>query len=243
MSYVLIVGARSDIAIAVAREYARNGFNLYLAARDASSLQPIAQDISVRYQKIVNIVELDILDFDSHADIYAGLAEKPMGVITAVGYMGEQTQSESDFLEAKRVIDTNYTGLVSLLNIIANDFAERGSGFIVGISSVAGDRGRKRNYVYGSAKAAFTAYLSGLRNRLFDRSVQVMTVKPGFVATKMTANMQLPEKLTAMPDAVAKDIYRAQQKGKDQLYTKWLWRYIMLIICHIPEFIFKRLSI
>ena len=117
------------------------------------------------------------------------------------------------------------------------------NGFIVGVSSVAGDRGRKANYIYGSSKAAFSAYLSGLRNRLFESKIQVLTVKPGFVATKMTDGLDLPEKLTAQPEEVAKDIFVAQQKGKDILYTKGIWRLIMLIIKHIPEFIFKKLSI
>jgi hypothetical protein len=132
---------------------------------------------------------------------------------------------------------------VSLFNIIANDFEKRRSGFIVGISSVAGDRGRKSNYIYGSAKAALTAYLSGLRNRLYDAQVHVMTVKPGFVATKMTEGMDLPEKLTAQPEEVAKDIYKAQQKSKDVLYTKSIWRFIMMIITAIPEWKFKGMSI
>ena len=132
---------------------------------------------------------------------------------------------------------------MSLFNIIANDFEKRKSGFIVGISSVAGDRGRKSNYLYGSAKAAFTAYLSGLRNRLYDAQVHVMTVKPGFVATKMTEDMDLPEKLTAQPDEVADDIYNAQQKNKNVFYTKWIWRWVMLIIRSIPEWKFKGMNI
>jgi len=114
---------------------------------------------------------------------------------------------------------------------------------MVGISSVAGDRGRKSNYIYGSAKAALTAYLSGLRNRLYDAQVQVLTVKPGFVATKMTENMDLPEKLTAQPEEVAEDIYRAQQKGKNVLYTKWIWGWVMMVIKMIPEWKFKGMSI
>jgi len=243
MKYVLIVGARSDIAAATAREYAKNGYNIYLAARNSESLKPLADDIGTRFQKVVECVELDILDMESHQKFYSELPEKPAGVVCAVGYMGEQSENEKDFNECRKVIDSNYTGVVSLINIIANDFAEAKSGFIVAISSVAGDRGRKANYIYGSAKAGLTAYLSGLRNRLFDSGVQVLTVKPGFVATKMTEGMDLPEKLTAQPDEVAKDIFNAQQKGKDVLYTKWIWRFVMLIIKNIPEFIFKKLSI
>lgn len=243
MSYILIIGAKSDIAKATAREYAKHGYDLYLAARDSSELEEFSKDIITRTQRTVKLIELDIICYKSHQAFYDSLEEKPLGVISAVGYLGEQEKAQSDFEEALQIMDANYTGVVSLFNIIANDFEKRRSGFIVGISSVAGDRGRKSNYIYGSTKAALTTYLSGLRNRLYDAQVQVLTVKPGFVATKMTEDMDLPEKLTAQPEAVAEDIYRAQQKGKDVLYTKWIWKWVMLIIKNIPEFIFKKLSI
>jgi len=243
MSYILIVGAKSDIAKATARQYAKQGYDLYLAARNICELEAFAKDVNIRTQQTVKTIELDILDYENHQQFYDGLEDKPIGVIIAVGYLGDQQKAQIDFNQAKRIMDTNYTGVVSLLNIIANDFEQRKSGFIVGISSVAGDRGRKSNYIYGSAKAAFTAYLSGLRNRLHDAQVQVLTVKPGFVATKMTEGMDLPEKLTASPEAVAQDIYTAQQKGKSVIYTKWIWRYIMWIIRIIPEWKFKGMSI
>ncbi len=243
MSYILIIGAKSDIAKATAREYAKHGYDLYLAAREADTLEAFANDVTVRTQRVVKLVELDILDYQSHQAFYEQLEEKPLGVISAIGYLGEQEKAESDFDEARRIMETNYTGVVSLLNIVADDFEQRRSGFIVGISSVAGDRGRKSNYIYGSAKAALTAYLSGLRNRLYEAQVHVMTVKPGFVATKMTEGMDLPEKLTAQPDEVAEDIYKAQQKNRNVLYTRWMWRWVMLIIKTIPEFQFKKMSI
>ena len=243
MNYVLIIGAKSDIAKATAREYAKNGYDLYLAARNSSELESFANDITVRIQRTVKLLELDILDYKSHQTLYDNLEEKPLGVISAIGYLGEQEKAQSDFTEAQQIIDTNYTGVVSLFNIIANDFEDRRSGFMVGISSVAGDRGRKNNYIYGSAKAALTAYLSGLRNRLYDAQVHVMTVKPGFVATKMTEGMDLPEKLTAQPEEVAEDIYKAQQKNKNVLYTKWMWRWVMMMIKMIPEWKFKGMSL
>ena len=243
MSYILIIGAKSDIAKATAREYAKHGYDLYLAARSVSELEEFANDVTVRTQRAVKILELDILDYKSHQSFYDQLEEKPLGVISAIGYLGEQDKAQSDFEEAQQIMDTNYTGVVSLFNIIANDFEHRRSGFMVGISSVAGDRGRKSNYTYGSAKAALTAYLSGLRNRLYDAQVYVLTVKPGFVTTKMTEGMDLPEKLTAQPEEVAEDIYKAQQKGKNVLYTKWIWRWVMLIIKVIPEWKFKGMSI
>jgi short-subunit dehydrogenase len=243
MSYALIVGAKSDIAKATAREYAKNGYDLYLAARSADELKEFAQDIITRTQKEVQLLELDILDYASHQAFYDNLEEKPLGVISAVGYLGDQEKAQSDFSEAQKIIDSNYTGVVSLFNIIANDFEKRRSGFMVGISSVAGDRGRKSNYIYGSAKAALTTYLSGLRNRLYDAQVHVMTVKPGFVATAMTKDLDLPEKLTAQPEEVAQDIYSAQQKNKNVIYTKWFWKYIMMIIRMIPEWKFKGMSL
>ena len=243
MSYVLIIGAKSDIAKATAREYAKHGYDLYLGARNVDELAEFAKDVITRTQRDVRLVELDILDYKSHQAFYDQLKEKPLGVISAVGYLGDQEKAQSDFSETKKIMDTNYTGVVSLFNIITNDFEKRRSGFMVGISSVAGDRGRKSNYIYGSAKAALTAYLSGLRNRLYDAQVHVLTVKPGFVNTKMTEEIELPEKLTAQPEEVAEDIYKAQQKGKNVLYTKWIWRWMMLIIRNIPEFQFKKMSI
>ena len=243
MSYILIIGAKSDIAKATAREYANQGYNLYLAARNSHELTEFANDITVRTQRTVKTVELDVLDYNSHQAFYTQLEEKPLGIISAVGYLGDQQNAQSDFSETKLIIETNYIGVVSLINIIANDFEKRRNGFIIGISSVSGDRGRKSNYLYGSAKAALTAYLSGLRNRLFKSHVHVLTVKPGFVATRMTENMDLPKKLTALPEQVAKDIYKAQQKNKNVLYTKWIWYWIMLAIKAIPEWKFKGMNI
>lgn len=242
MSYVLIIGAKSDIAKSVARKYAENGYNLYLAARNSNELKEFANDINIRIQRTVKCIDLDILDYESHQLFYDALEEKPLGVILAVGYLGKQDSAQSDFKEAQKIIDTNYTGVISLLNIISNYFEKRKSGFIVGISSVAGDRGRKSNYIYGSSKAAISAYLSGLRNRLYDANVHVLTVKPGFVATKMTKGLDLPKKLTAQPEKVAKQIFKAQQKGKNVLYVKWMWRWIMLIIKNIPEWKFKGMN-
>ena len=243
MRHILIIGAKSDIAKAVAREYAKHGYDLYLAARSSDELQEFADDVTVRTQRAVNLVELDILDYKSHQEFYNKLDEKPLGVISAIGYLGEQKKAQADFTEAQQIMDTNYTGVVSLFNIIANSFEKRKSGFIIGICSVAGDRGRKSNFIYGSAKAALSTYLSGLRNRLNDAHVHVMTVKPGFVNTKMTKGMNLPQNMTLQPEDVAKDIYKAHQKGKNVLYTKWIWRYVMIIIRMIPEWKFKGMNI
>lgn len=243
MSYILILGAKSDIGMAVAREYAKHGYDLYLAARNNEELVPFVKDIKVRMQQAAKVIELDILDYASHQAVYDSLEEKPLGVIFSAGYLGEQKAAQQDFSEAKRIIDTNYTGAVSLLEIIAKDFENHKRGFIVGISSVAGDRGRRTNYMYGSSKAGLTTYLSGLRNRLHAANVNVLTVKPGFVATKMTAGMDLPEKLTAQPEEVAEAIFKAQQNSRNVIYIKSIWRWIMLIIKAIPEWKFKGMNI
>lgn len=243
MGYILILGAKSDIAKATARLYAEKGYDLYLTARNVKELESLAYDIHIRTQRDVKCVELDILNFASHSTFYKSLSEEPLGIISAIGYLGDQAKAQIDFNEAQKIMETNYSGLVSLLNIIAESFVKRKSGFIIGISSVAGDRGRKSNFLYGSAKAALTTYLSGLRNRLYDSGVHVMTVKPGFVDTNMTKDMDLPKLLTAQPEEVAKDIYKAQKKDTNVIYTKWIWRWIMLVIRMIPEFIFKKLSL
>lgn len=243
MSYLLIVGAKSDIAKVLARTYAANGFNLYLAARNSSELAEQAQDLQTRSGIQAKPVELDLTHFSSHAEFWQSLNPQPIGVIHVAGFMTAQNDCEQDWNKSLQTIETNYTGAVSLLNLVANDFEQKKAGFIVGVSSVAGDRGRKSNYIYGSSKAAFTAYLSGLRNRLAPANVQVLTVKPGFVNTKMTANMELPAALTAEPQDIAAHIFKSQQKGKDVIYSKSIWWLIMLIIKHIPERIFKKLSI
>lgn len=243
MEYVLIAGAKSDIGKSVAREYAKHGYNLYLAARNSTELTEFTSDIKIRNSVEVAIIELDILDYASHQHFFDALPQKLMGIILLVGYLGDQNLSEKDPEEARLILNTNFMGPVNLINIFATYFEQKKEGFIVGVSSVAGDRGRKSNYHYGSAKGGFTIYLSGLRNRLSGTGVHILTVKPGFVATKMTKGMNLPKRLTAHPEEVARDIYRAQQKGKNILYTKWYWRYFMLIIKNIPEFIFKKLNL
>ena len=243
MQFVLIIAATSDIAKALARVYAEAGYCLYLTARNSSNLQALAQDIKLRYSVQVKLKDFDSSDFASHDDFFATLDPKPFGVIAAAGYMQDQQQCQYNWQESLNTINVNFTGAVSLLNIVANDMQAKRQGFIIGISSVAGDRGRAANYIYGSAKAGFSTYLSGLRNRLFQYNVQVLTIKPGFVYTKMTQNLKLPPLLTADTQSVAKAIFKAQQNGKDVLYTKAIWQLIMLIIKLIPEYIFKRLNL
>lgn len=243
MSSILILGANSDIAKALAKQYASKGYDIYLAARTSSQLATFASDLAIRKNIKVDIFELDILNIKSHMNFYQQFNDKPIGVICCIGYLGDQNKAEHDFSESEKIIGSNYLGIVSLLNIIALDFEDRGRGFIIAIASVAGLRGRKSNYIYGSAKAALIAYLSGLRNRLFISGVKVITVNPGFVNTKMTRNLKLPSLITAEPRSVAKQIYNAQKKGKAVIYTSWYWKWIMFLIRAIPESIFKKLNL
>lgn len=240
---VLILGARSDIGKAVTHKFAALGHPVQLAARNASTLEADKIDMELRYGVSVSLHEFDALATDMHEVFVADLPELPRIVICAVGLMGQQAESERDIAAAARVMRSNYEGPASILAILANHFEKRGSGTIVGISSVAGDRGRATNYVYGSAKAGFTAFLSGLRNRLSKQGVHVVTVIPGYVATQMTQNMDLPEKLTAEADEVADAIASAVERRKDVIYVRRIWRLIMLIIRSIPERIFKGLKI
>ena len=240
---VLILGARSDIGMAIARAYAADGHAIQLAARNAATLEPERNDIALRHGTDVTLHELDALDYDSHDAFLDSLPDLPDIAVCAVGYMGEQSENEADMEAARLVMRSNFEGPANLLSLLANRFEARGSGTLIGISSVAGDRGRATNYVYGSAKAGFTAFLSGLRNRLAKKGVHVMTVKPGFVATKMTDGMDLPEKLTADPDKLARSVLRAAKRRRNIIYVKPVWWLVMLIIRNIPEAIFKKLSI
>lgn len=243
MPTVLILGAGSDMAIAIAREFARQKYNVQLAARNAASLTALQQDLQIRHEVTASCHAFDATDFNSHQGFYEGLPVKPDVTICVFGYLGYQEKGQTDWAEAARIIHTNYTGAVSILNVVATDYAARKQGVIAGISSVAGERGRQSNYIYGSAKAGFTAYLSGLRNRLFHTGVHVMSVQPGFVYTRMTENLTLPPLLTAQPQDVAVAVYKGVLSRKNVLYVKWFWRYIMLIIKMIPEGIFKKLKL
>lgn len=242
--YCLVLGAKSDMARAIAHVWAQDGFGLYLAGRRAATeIEPDARDIAIRHGVAAKAVEFDALAYDTHAAFYAALDPKPEVVICVLGYMPDQKASEQDLSQARRVMETNYIGCAHILGIVANDMEARKVGGIIGVSSVAGERGRASNYFYGSAKAGFTAFLGGLRNRMALVGLHVMTVKPGFVHTKMTEGLPLPPLLTAQPAEVAKAIHRAWRKRKNVLYTKWMWRWIMAIIRSIPEWKFKRMKL
>ncbi|HAB38723.1 MAG TPA: short-chain dehydrogenase [Rhodobacteraceae bacterium] len=239
----LILGARSDIAMAVAHRFAKAGYDIQLAARNSESLNIDKCDIELRYEIAVTLHNFDALDIGSHKSFVDKLPQLPTVALCAVGLMGEQTESQKNILAAAQLIRSNFEGPASILAALANRFEKRGSGTLVGISSVAGERGRATNYIYGSAKAGMTAFLSGLRNRLAKNGVHVVTVLPGFVATKMTDGMDLPIRLTAEPEEVAKAVFKAVKKSKNTIYVKPIWWLIMIIIKSIPERIFKKFNI
>jgi short-subunit dehydrogenase len=157
--------------------------------------------------------------------------------------MQEEDLAFEDFDEALRMIQTNYSGAVSILNRVAGYYSRQKHGTIVGISSVAGERGRQSKLIYGSSKAAFSVYLDGLRNKMYKDQVHVVTVKPGFVFTKMTEGLKLPAPLTASPEEVADAVFKSVLNRKNTVYVKWMWRWIMLIIRNIPEFQFKKMNL
>ena len=241
---VLILGATSAIARATAAAFAARGDALYLASRDLDELQRLATDLHLRYGVEVRYGLFDAEAISTHEEFLQSVIETMpnlSGVVLAFGYLGDQ-QAARDFKVGAKVIAANFTGAASILSYCANYLEPLQRGFIIGIASVAGDRGRQSNYVYGAAKGALGLYLQGLRNRLFASGVRVITIKPGFVDTAMTYG--LPGLfLVASPQDIGKRIVATLDKSADVVYLPWFWRYIMLIIKHIPEPIFKRMKL
>jgi decaprenylphospho-beta-D-erythro-pentofuranosid-2-ulose 2-reductase len=240
---LLVLGGSSDIGRATAAMFAARGWRVQLAGRDSAALEREADDIAARTGASVSVHAFDTLDTAAIPAFVDGLPSLPDAVVCVIGVLGEQARAETDLDHATLVLRANFEGPALVLGAFANRLAARGSGTIVGVSSVAGDRGRASNYVYGSAKAGLTAFLSGLRNRLAKRGVHVVTVKPGFVRTKMTAGMKLPRLLTAEPDDVGRAIYAAVSSQKDVIYISVAWKLIMLVISSIPEKLFKKTSL
>ena len=242
---ILILGATSALARHVAAAFARQGHALFLAGRDAVEIDRLVQDLKLRFAVEIAGGPFDAEDYASHADFLRQVLKQTgelHGVVVAFGYLGQQERAARDFDECQRIIARNFTGAVSILNHCADYFEQRRAGFIIGISSVAGDLGRQSNYLYGSAKAAFSVYLQGLRNRLFFAGVRVLTVKPGFVDTPMTFG--LPRLfLVASPEQVGEGIVRALHRGNEVVYLPWFWRWAMLVLKLIPDRIRKRLKL
>jgi short-subunit dehydrogenase len=241
----LILGGTSGIARGTAAALARRGYALYLAGRDMDELGRVARDLRIRHGADVAFGIFDAEDLTGHAAFLERVVAESGeidGVVMAVGYLGRQGDAEASSAEAEAVIRRNYMGPVSILHHCARYLAGRKGGFILGISSVAGDRGRQSNYDYGAAKGGLSLFLQGLRNRLHHSGVRVITIKPGFVDTSMTFGMP-GTFLVASPDHAGERIARALDSSRDVVYVPWFWRYILLIIRAIPECLFKRLKL
>lgn len=246
MRTALILGATSGMARAFCRELAKTDVRLVLAGRDQEELQKLSQDLALRTQKEApRVLAFDALDRISHPGFIQAVV-KASGSLDEVycffGRMHEQTECQMDFKLAEEMISVNYLGAASVLEAAAQVMEKQKQGLIVGLSSVAGDRGRQSNYFYGSSKAAFSAYLQGLRNRLASSGVHVMTVKPGFVDTAMTRNLK-KGLLVASPEAFAHGLMKAVRQKRDVVYLPGFWKLIMTVIRSIPEGVFKRLKL
>ncbi len=241
---MIVLGSTSEVAQAFVEEALKQGEKfekIYLITSNVETTERFARHIDVKFLQQAEVIELDLMketDYSRFERVNSSL------LFCATGYLGDSTEEGLyDNKNTEKIIDINYARLVPVLNYFVQKFESRRSGTIIGLSSVAGDRGRQSNFIYGSAKAAFTAYLSGLRNYLSDKKVHVLTVKPGFMATKMTEGLPLNPKLTASPSQAAKHIFQAYKRKKNVVYVLPIWGLIMLIIRSIPEFIFKKLKL
>ena len=245
MKKILIVGATSAIAEATARIWAQRGDHLFLVARNKERLEAIADDLRVRGCPKVETYCMDANDFDTHVSMLDAAEQLLNGldtVLIAHGTLSDQPACQQSVELTMQEIRTNALSVIALLTHIANRFERRQKGTIAVISSVAGDRGRQSNYVYGSAKAMVTTFTSGLRQRLFKSGVAVVTIKPGFVDTPMTASFK-KGMLWASPDSLAKTIDKSVLRKCGVVYAPWFWWFIMTIINLIPEKFFKRLGL
>ncbi|PCJ17139.1 MAG: short-chain dehydrogenase [Gammaproteobacteria bacterium] len=244
MAKILILGATSAIAKSAARSFAGRADQMFLVARDATQLEVIKKDISIRGASSVDSLTSDLTHTEFHPDLFRQAA-KTMGgldtVLIAHGNLPDQADCQSSFESTLQAFEVNCLSHLSLLTAAANHFETRQQGTIVAITSVAGDRGRKSNYVYGSAKAAVNAFLEGLRHRLHGSNVHIITVKPGLVDTPMTAGFE-KGLLWAQPDRIGKGIVKAIDQRKEVVYLPGFWRLIMLTIMLLPRSIFKRLN-
>lgn len=239
---VLVLGATSGMARYAALQFAKKGHPVILAGRDIVELERIASDIQIRTGVTTDVVMFEATDLDSHAEFFQNVlrrAKEIHGILLCFGYMAEQTEAEKDFNLVQSMVDINYVGAMSILETIAPYFEERKDGFISIVTSVAGDRGRAANYLYGSTKAGLAAYASGLRARLGKSGVRVVTVKPGFVDTALTFGKDKLPFLASAPDA-GRMIANRSLKGGEIAYVPGIWRMIMSVIGLLPEFVFKR---
>lgn len=241
---VLVLGATSSIAIATMRQLAERKTHFMLVARNPNRLTVIAQDLMARGALAVETWVMDLDDTSAHADMLATAAARLGSIdlaLIAHGVLGDQQAAEADFEIAAAILHTNFISTVSLLTWLGNYFQAQRGGTLAVISSVAGDRGRKSNYVYGASKGALNIFLDGLRNRIDRDGVQVLTIKPGFVATPMTAHVP-QNALFASPGRVARDILRAVERRRDVVYVPWFWGVIMFLVRAIPGSRFKKMN-
>ncbi len=248
LNRVVIFGVTSAIAEQTARQLVQNGASIYCIWRNPDKLNRILADLKVRAGSDQTIagVSADLTDTHQHLALIEQANEALGGLDAALiahGTLPDQKACEADVTLTLQEIETNALSVVSLLSLLANQFEAQGKGVIAAISSVAGDRGRQSNYVYGAAKGMVSLFMQGLRNRLASKGVSVVTIKPGFVDSPMTASFDKSGPLWAKPEMVAKGIVNAMQKGKGEVYLPWFWYIVMQIIKHIPEAIFKRLSL
>lgn len=245
MRKILIVGATSAIAQATARLWAADGDQLFLVARNADRLQAVAEDLRVRGAARVETRVLEATAWEAQAEVldsaWAALGGLDAALI-AHGSLPDQRACQRDAALTRRELEVNALSVLSLLTQLANRFEAQGHGTLAVIASVAGDRGRQSNYVYGAAKAAVGVFLQGLRNRLHRAGVRVVTIKPGFVDTPMTAAFPKGP-LWASPERVARGIHKALERGPEVVYLPGFWRWIMLVIRLLPEPLFKRLQL
>jgi decaprenylphospho-beta-D-erythro-pentofuranosid-2-ulose 2-reductase len=245
MRRIFIFGATSAIAEATARLFAAGGNRFFLVARDKGKLEALADDLRVRGAEKVATAVADAFEYDRHQALVLAAFQNLGGLDTALimhGTLSDQQYCEESFDAALRVFAINALGAMSVLTHIANQFEAQGFGTIAAISSVAGDRGRQSNYVYGASKGALSVFMQGLRNRLHRRGVHVLTIKPGLVDTPMTAAFRKGI-LWASPQKIASGIYAAIENKKDVVYLPWFWSPILRLIQMLPESIFKRLKL
>lgn len=245
MKKIFVLGGASSIGHETCRLWASEGAKMFLVDRDAARLDACAQDLRARGAAAVECASLDLTDTSRHADLFES-AEKFLGgidvVFFAYGILGDQSAGAASYEETRRMLDINLLSPIALLTLAANKLESGGSGVIAAISSVAGDRGRQSNYIYGTAKGGLSIFLQGLRNRLAAKGVHVLTIKPGFVDTPMTAAFKKGP-LFVGPSVIARGIVRAVEKRRNVVYLPWFWLPIMLVIRHIPEAIFKKLKL
>lgn len=245
MKKILVIGATSSIAQATSKIWATEGAELFLVGRNAEQLDVISKDMKIRGASKALIYPMDANDFDLHLPMLNAAFESLQNidvVLIAHGTLSDQKKCEQLVGLTINEIKTNGLSVIALLTQLAIRLESQGSGTIAVLSSVAGDRGRQSNYVYGSAKSMVSTFLSGLRQRLNKSGVNILTVKPGFVDTPMTASIKKGVAWVT-PDRVAQDIHKAILRKKSVLYTPQFWLYIMLVVNHIPEMIFKKLKI